>query len=158
MELCGFLYTPGNIKTLTVSWKAPSIFVHKLLFKVTSQRKKHLQDMWHLDYRLLPSQVVLFRFCRWFFTARLLSFGDTNWFHNFPILKPGIVFKIINSSSVTLSMTSCPTSIHRYIHTYLLARTLGAFQRQRDKAQWIKTRPQHRELRALLFTISGWVL
>ena len=34
----------------------------------------------------------------------------------------------------------------RYIHTYLLARSLGAFQTQMDKAQWIKTRPQHREL------------
>ena len=49
-------------------------------------------------------------------------------------------------------------SDHTYIHTYLLARPLGAFQSQMDKAQWIKTRPQHRELRALLFTISVWVL
>ena len=47
---------------------------------------------------------------------------------------------------------------HTYIHTYLLARPLGAFQSQMGKAQWIKTRPQHRELRALLFTISVWVL
>ena len=43
-------------------------------------------------------------------------------------------------------------------NTYLLARPLGALQSQMDKAQWIKTRPQHRELRALLFTISVWVL
>ena len=47
---------------------------------------------------------------------------------------------------------------HTYNHTYLLARPLGAFQSQMGKAQWIKTRPQHRELRALLFTISVWVL
>ena len=35
-----------------------------------------------------------------------------------------------------------------YIHTYLLVRPLGAFQSQMNKAQWIKTRPQHRELYA----------
>jgi len=48
--------------------------------------------------------------------------------------------------------------IHTYMHTYLLAPPHGAFQSQMDKAQWIKTRPQHRELRALLLTISVWVL
>ena len=44
--------------------------------------------------------------------------------------------------------------LRTYTYTYLLARPLGAFQSQMDKAQWIKTRPQRRELRALLFVIA----
>ena len=63
---------------------------------------------------------------------------------------------------VFLSLLKClrklRKALHTYIHTYLLARPLGAFQSQMDKAQWIKTRPQHRELHALLFTMSVWVL
>lgn len=47
-------------------------------------------------YFVRNNSIIVSRSGRPIFGAKLP--GDTNWFHNFHSLKPGIVFKIINSS------------------------------------------------------------